>query len=48
MTNYIVIESKNPFERGIQSAELHSGVRPSSIEALVDALLQENTKAVWH
>ena len=35
-------------ERGIQSAELHPGVRPSSIEALVDALLQENTKAIWH
>lgn len=35
-------------ERGIQPAELHPGVRPSSIEALVDALLQENTKAIWH
>ena len=35
-------------ERGIQSAELHPGVRPSSIETLVDALLRENTKAIWH
>ena len=35
-------------ERGIQSAELHPGVRPSSIETLVDSLLQSNTKAVWH
>ncbi len=35
-------------ERGIQSAELHPGVRASSIEELVDALLQENTKAIWH
>ena len=35
-------------ERGIQSAELHPGVRASSIESLVDALLQENTKALWH
>ena len=35
-------------ERGIQSEELHPGVRASSIEALVDALLQENTKAIWH
>jgi len=35
-------------ERGIQSPELHPGVRASSIEALVDALLQENTKAIWH
>jgi sulfur relay (sulfurtransferase) complex TusBCD TusD component (DsrE family) len=35
-------------ERGIQTAELHPGVRPSSIETLVDALVQENTKAIWH
>ncbi|MEP6762572.1 MAG: DsrE family protein [Sporichthyaceae bacterium] len=35
-------------ERGIQSAELHAGVQASSIETLVDALLQENTKALWH
>jgi sulfur relay (sulfurtransferase) complex TusBCD TusD component (DsrE family) len=35
-------------ERGIQTAELYPGVRPSSIEALVDALLQSNTKAIWH
>jgi predicted peroxiredoxin len=35
-------------ERGIQSPELHPDVRESSIDALVDALLQENTKAIWH
>jgi predicted peroxiredoxin len=35
-------------ERGIQTAELHPGVQPSSIETLVDALLQSNTKAIWH
>jgi len=35
-------------ERGIQAAELHPGVRPSSIEILVDALVQSNTKAIWH
>jgi sulfur relay (sulfurtransferase) complex TusBCD TusD component (DsrE family) len=35
-------------ERGIQTAELHPGVRPSNIESLVDALLQNNTKAIWH
>ena len=35
-------------ERGIESAELLSSVRPSSIETLVDALVQENTKAIWH
>ena len=35
-------------ERGIQSAELLPGVQPSTIEVLVDALLQSNTKAIWH
>ena len=35
-------------ERGIQPAELKAGVQLSSIEALVDALAQENTKAIWH
>jgi hypothetical protein len=35
-------------ERGIQAAELRPGIRPSSIETLVDALTQENTKAIWH
>jgi sulfur relay (sulfurtransferase) complex TusBCD TusD component (DsrE family) len=35
-------------ERGISAAELRPGVQPSSIETLVDALIQENTKAIWH
>jgi hypothetical protein len=35
-------------ERGIRPSELHLGVRTSSIEALVEALLQENTRALWH
>lgn len=35
-------------ERGIGPAELHPSVQPSSIETLVDALVQENTKAIWH
>jgi sulfur relay (sulfurtransferase) complex TusBCD TusD component (DsrE family) len=35
-------------ERGVGPAELRHGVEPSSIEALVDALVRENTKAVWH
>ncbi len=35
-------------ERGIQPAEMRPGVRPSSIETLVDALVQEKTKAIWH
>jgi len=35
-------------ERGIQPAEMTPGVRRSSIEALVDLLVRENTKAIWH
>ena len=35
-------------ERGIGAAELRPGVQPSGIETLVDALVQENTKAIWH
>src|SRR6266550_330811 len=32
-------------ERGIQPAELQPGIQVSGIEALVDALIQEKTKA---
>jgi sulfur transfer complex TusBCD TusB component (DsrH family) len=35
-------------ERGIQPAEMRAVVRASSIETLVDALVQEHTKAIWH
>ena len=35
-------------ERGIKAEELAPGVRESGIDALVDALVQENTKAMWH
>jgi sulfur relay (sulfurtransferase) complex TusBCD TusD component (DsrE family) len=35
-------------ERGIQSGELQPGVQATSIETLVTALVQENTKAIWH
>lgn len=35
-------------ERGIQTTELQAGVQPASIETLVAALVQENTKAIWH
>lgn len=35
-------------ERGIKAEELAPSVRESGIEALVDALVQENTKAMWH
>ena len=35
-------------ERGIQTAEISTGIEQSSIEALVDALVQTDTKAIWH
>lgn len=35
-------------ERGIQSTELLPGIQSASIESLVDALVEENTKAIWH
>ena len=35
-------------ERGIQSSELHAGIQRSGIEALVEMLVQENAKAIWH
>ncbi len=35
-------------ERGIATGELSDGIQTSTIEALVDLLVQENTKAIWH
>jgi sulfur relay (sulfurtransferase) complex TusBCD TusD component (DsrE family) len=35
-------------ERGITAEELAPGVRESGIDVLVDALVRENTKALWH
>ena len=35
-------------ERGIQSEECQTAVKTSSIDQLVDLLVQQNTKAVWH
>ena len=35
-------------ERGIKPDELAPGIQKAGIEALVDAIVQENTKALWH
>jgi sulfur transfer complex TusBCD TusB component (DsrH family) len=35
-------------ERGINSADLAPSIREAGIDALVDAIVQENTKALWH
>jgi sulfur transfer complex TusBCD TusB component (DsrH family) len=35
-------------ERGIRAEETNREIRESSIDDLVDLLVQENTKAIWH
>jgi sulfur relay (sulfurtransferase) complex TusBCD TusD component (DsrE family) len=35
-------------ERGITTAELNDKIQPAPIQRLVTALVQENTKAMWH
>jgi hypothetical protein len=35
-------------ERGIEPAALHSAVKQSNIESLVDVLVANDTKAIWH
>jgi sulfur transfer complex TusBCD TusB component (DsrH family) len=35
-------------ERGIESSDLRAGIQASTIETLVDIMLQEQTKAIWH
>ena len=35
-------------ERGIQPSELHAGIQQSGMEKLVEMLVQENAKAIWH
>jgi len=35
-------------ERGIRAEELAPSIRESGIDALVTAIVQENTKAMWH
>lgn len=35
-------------ERGIRPMELQTSIQLSGIEVLVDALVEQNTKAIWH
>ena len=35
-------------ERGIKTGDLQPGIQPSGIETLVDALIEQNTRAIWH
>ena len=35
-------------ERGIRAEELRTGIQPVAIETLVEALVEQDTKAIWH
>jgi len=35
-------------ERGIKTDELVPGIQSSSIDELVERMVQQNTKAIWH
>jgi predicted peroxiredoxin len=35
-------------ERGIQADEVLAGIQQSNIDALVDILVRENTRIIWH
>jgi len=35
-------------ERGIRPDEMVAGIKPASIEMLVESLVQPGTKALWH
>lgn len=44
----ILADDFSLLERGIVSAELVPGIQTSTIETLVDSLIQKDTKAIWH
>jgi predicted peroxiredoxin len=35
-------------ERGIEAGDLRAGVRPASIDTLVDLIVRPDAKTVWH
>lgn len=44
----ILVDDFSLTERGIHPADLLHGIKPANMESLVDALVQANTKAIWH
>ena len=44
----VLVDDFSLSERGIQPAELCPGIERSGIEQLVDALVGEHTRAIWH
>ena len=35
-------------ERGIEASDLSAGVRPASIDTLVDLAMRPDTRVLWH
>ncbi|HZE69729.1 MAG TPA: DsrE family protein [Pyrinomonadaceae bacterium] len=44
----LLVDDFSLCERGIQPAELTSGIQQATVDTLVEALVNENTKAIWH
>ncbi|MBM3220354.1 MAG: sulfur reduction protein DsrE [Candidatus Rokubacteria bacterium] len=44
----VLADEFSPRERGIDRGELSAGVREASIGALVDLVVQPDTKTLWH
>jgi sulfur relay (sulfurtransferase) complex TusBCD TusD component (DsrE family) len=44
----VLVDSFSLKERGIQNSERHASVKPSDIGNLVDQIMQEGTKVLWH
>ena len=44
----LLADSFSLCERGIEVSELSNGILESNIDMLVDILVQDNTKAIWH
>ena len=44
----VLADSFSLRERGIQNSERHPSVKPSDISNLVDQIMEEGTKVLWH
>ncbi|MCH7986617.1 MAG: hypothetical protein IH847_08535 [Acidobacteria bacterium] len=44
----VLVDSFSLKERGIQDAERHPSVKPADIDALVDHIMANGTKVLWH
>lgn len=44
----VLLDSFSAAERGVVEAERLAGVKPSDMDALVAAIMQDNTKVMWH